>query len=60
MPKVVMIVTISGARYIDGLSQDWPPYGETLETSKAEADDLIANSQALTPANWAKYRKTRG
>ena len=60
MAKVVMIVPISGDRVIEGNVVPWPGFGETLETDEAEAADLIRNHQAMTPANWARYRKTRG
>ena len=58
--KVVMTVIISGDRYEDGVPVPWPGFGETLETTQADADQLIGNSQAITPAAWAKLRKTRG
>ncbi len=58
--KVVLIVPISGDRYSDGVPVEWPTVGETLECDKAEADSLVRNHQAVTPAAWAKLRKTRG
>ena len=45
MPKVQMIVRISGAR--DGVS--WPEPGGVLDVPAAEAADLIGNGFARTP-----------
>lgn len=51
--KVTMIVQISGTR--DG--EDWPGFGEEITVPEDEADGLIANSLALTPADFAKVTK---
>ena len=54
--KVVMMVAISGTR--DG--GDWPGIGGEIVVPKAEADSLIQQKQAVTPAQWAKARQKRG
>ena len=45
MPKVEMIVLISGAR--DGV--DWPAIGESIDVPAPEAAELIANGFARVP-----------
>jgi|TARA_Y100000034_G_scaffold108415_1_gene138745 hypothetical protein len=42
MPKVKMLVKLSGTRNGD----DWPNAGDTLEVSKDESVNLVANGYA--------------
>lgn len=54
--KVVMIVRISGDYYQDGKAHRWPNFGEEVELPADEADALIRNSQAVTPAEFKKLQ----
>ncbi len=42
MPKVKMLIKLSGSRNGD----DWPDAGDTLEVSKDESANLLANGYA--------------
>ncbi len=46
--KIVMMAKISGTR--DG--EDWPDIGEEISLPVDEADTMLQQKQAVTPAQW--------